>query len=57
MNRSMLRPNRRAFLGTLTTGAVFFTTRGAFAEQLALTPEREEGPFYPDGCRSTRITT
>jgi protocatechuate 3,4-dioxygenase, beta subunit len=48
MNRSMLRPNRRAFLGTLTTGAVFFTTRGAFAEQLALTPEREEGPFYPD---------
>ena len=48
MNRSMLRPDRRAFLCTLTTGAVFFTTRGAFAEQLALTPEREEGPFYPD---------
>ena len=48
MNRSMPRPNRRAFLGTLTAGAVFFTTRGAFAEQLALTPEREEGPFYPD---------
>ena len=48
MNRSMLRPDRRGFLGTLTAGAVFFTTRGAFAEQLALTPEREEGPFYPD---------
>ena len=48
MNRFMPRPSRRAFLGTLTTGAVFFTTRGAFAEQLALTPEREEGPFYPD---------
>jgi protocatechuate 3,4-dioxygenase beta subunit len=48
MTRSILRPNRRAFLGTVTTGAVFFTTRGAFAEQLALTPEREEGPFYPD---------
>ncbi len=48
MNPSILHPNRRAFLGTLTTGAVFFTTRGAFAEALALTPEREEGPFYPD---------
>jgi protocatechuate 3,4-dioxygenase, beta subunit len=48
MNRFMLQTNRRAFLGTLTTGAVFFTTRGAFAEQLALTPPREEGPFYPD---------
>jgi protocatechuate 3,4-dioxygenase beta subunit len=44
----MLRPHRRAFLGTLTVGAVFFTTRGAYAEQLALTPAREEGPFYPD---------
>ena len=48
MNRSILRSNRRAFLGTLTASTVFFTTRGAFAEQLALTPEREEGPFYPD---------
>jgi protocatechuate 3,4-dioxygenase beta subunit len=33
-------------LGAL--GASFFTTRGLFAEQLALTPPREEGPFYPD---------
>jgi protocatechuate 3,4-dioxygenase beta subunit len=48
MNRFVLSLHRRAFLGTLTTSAVFFTTRGAFAEQLALTPEREEGPFYPD---------
>ena len=38
MNRFLPRPNRRVFLGTLTTGAVFFTTRGAFAEQLARTP-------------------
>jgi protocatechuate 3,4-dioxygenase beta subunit len=32
----------------LTAGAAFFTTRGLFAEQLALTPSRTEGPFYPD---------
>jgi protocatechuate 3,4-dioxygenase beta subunit len=42
------RPSRRAFLGTLTTGAAFFTTRGLFADELALTPPRTEGPFYPD---------
>lgn len=38
---------RRAVLGTFTAAA-FFTTRGLFAEQLALTPPRTEGPFYPD---------
>jgi protocatechuate 3,4-dioxygenase beta subunit len=38
--------SRRLFLGTL--GASLFSTRGLFAEQLAVTPEREEGPFYPD---------
>jgi protocatechuate 3,4-dioxygenase beta subunit len=44
------RPDRRALLGTLTAGAAFFTTRGLFAELVALapTPPREEGPFYPD---------
>ena len=41
-------PSRRAFLGTLTAGSAFFTTPGLFAEQLALTPSRTEGPFYPD---------
>jgi protocatechuate 3,4-dioxygenase beta subunit len=40
--------SRRAFLGTISAGAAFFTTRGLFAEQLALTPPRTEGPFYPD---------
>lgn len=40
--------NRRAFLGLLTTGTAFFATPGLFAEQLALTPSRTEGPFYPD---------
>src|SRR5881275_3092300 len=56
----MIRPehsptSRRAFLGSLTTGAAalagvgaFFTTRGAFAEELLRTPPRTEGPFYPD---------
>jgi len=48
MSLPVSRPSRRVFLGTLTAGAAFFTTRGLFAEQLARTPEREEGPFYPD---------
>jgi protocatechuate 3,4-dioxygenase beta subunit len=48
MKTTILRPNRRVFLGALGSGAAFFTTRGLFAEQLAPTPEREEGPFYPD---------
>ena len=42
------RPSRRAFLGALTTSAAFFTTRGLFADELARTPSRTEGPFYPD---------
>ena len=46
MRQPLLTPNRRAFLGTM--GAAFFATPGLFADQLALTPEREEGPFYPD---------
>ncbi|HKI18379.1 MAG TPA: hypothetical protein VKA15_10885 [Isosphaeraceae bacterium] len=48
MSLHFSRPSRRAFLGTLTAGSAFFTTRGLFAEQLALTPPRTEGPFYPD---------
>jgi len=48
MSLHLSRPSRRVFLGALTTSAAFFTTRGLFAEELALTPPREEGPFYPD---------
>jgi protocatechuate 3,4-dioxygenase, beta subunit len=44
----LIRPSRRAFFGTIASSAAFFTTRGLFAEQLALTPSRTEGPFYPD---------
>lgn len=40
--------DRRAFLSALSMGAAFFTTRGLFAEELARTPARTEGPFYPD---------
>jgi len=40
--------DRRAFLGTLAAGSAFFATRGLFAEELARTPARTEGPFYPD---------
>jgi protocatechuate 3,4-dioxygenase beta subunit len=36
------------FLGALASSAAFFTTRGLFAEELARTPARTEGPFYPD---------
>src|SRR6185312_4693479 len=48
MSQSLSRRSRRAFLGTLATGAAFFTTRGLFADELASTPSRTEGPFYPD---------
>jgi protocatechuate 3,4-dioxygenase beta subunit len=51
----LLRTSRRRFFGTVASGAaalagasVFFTTRGAFAEELLRTPPMTEGPFYPD---------
>ena len=42
-------PSRRGFLGAFALGAAAFTTRGVFAEELALarTPGMTEGPFYP----------
>ena len=46
MQTQLLVPSRRVFLGAF--GAALFTTRGLFADQLARTPFREEGPFYPD---------
>lgn len=47
MNRSLIDPNRRLFLGAM--GAAFFTTPGLFAEQLLFpSPPLTEGPFYPD---------
>ena len=48
MNHPMSRGSRRAFMATVATSAAFFTVKGAYAEQLAATPERTEGPFYPD---------
>jgi protocatechuate 3,4-dioxygenase, beta subunit len=42
------RSSRRAFLGAVTCGAAYFTTRGLFAGELARTPPMTEGPFYPD---------
>src|SRR5262245_6997605 len=45
---------RRRFLKYCTCSAAclslppFWTTRGAFAEALTLTPRQTEGPFYPD---------
>src|SRR5688572_21572881 len=40
--------NRRLFLGAAALGAVYFSTRGLFAEELVQTPSQTEGPFYPD---------
>ena len=40
--------SRRGFLGGIAFGAACFAVRGAFAEELTLTPPQTEGPFYPD---------
>jgi len=40
--------DRRQFLKHLSTGMLFFTVPGAFAEELIRTPRQTEGPFYPD---------
>ncbi len=50
MNRFPFRSGRRAFLSAAALGAAAFTTRGLFAEELALvrTPRQTEGPFYPN---------
>src|SRR5438477_3168752 len=46
--------SRRRFLKGLAVGAfgfatpAFFTTPGAFADELVRTPSQTEGPFYPD---------
>jgi protocatechuate 3,4-dioxygenase beta subunit len=39
---------RRHFLRTAALLPTFFTTRGLFADHLALTPPQTEGPFYPN---------
>lgn len=39
---------RRFLLNAMAGSAAFFTTKGAFAEALTLTPRQTEGPFYPD---------
>jgi protocatechuate 3,4-dioxygenase beta subunit len=48
MRGSNFLPSRRSFLGSAALGAVVFTTRGAFAEELTKTPSQTEGPFYPN---------
>lgn len=49
MNSLKFSFHRRQFLRRALMGsAAFFTTAGAFAEQLQLTPAMTEGPFYPD---------
>src|SRR5215510_11556305 len=49
MNRFPLDCSRRRFFGGMAAiGAAFWTTPGAFAEELTRTPAQTEGPFYPD---------
>ena len=43
-----LAQSRRQFLVTAGLGSIFFTVRGAFAQELVLTPAQTEGPYYPD---------
>ncbi|MGH9721520.1 MAG: IPT/TIG domain-containing protein, partial [Bryobacteraceae bacterium] len=40
--------DRRRFLTAMGAGGLFFTVRGAFAQQLVLTPAQTPGPYYPD---------
>src|SRR5262249_23567320 len=49
MGKHLFLPDRRLSLGaTLPLGAMFFPTRGLFAEELFKTPRQTEGPFSPD---------
>ena len=40
--------SRRHFLSAITLGGLFYTTPGAFAEELLQTPRQTAGPFYPN---------
>lgn len=42
------RPNRRLFVGAVAANSLWWTTAGAFAEQLTRTPRQTEGLFYPN---------
>lgn len=48
MRNRIFLPERRLFLGSIAMGAAAFTVRGAFAEELVITPKQTEGPFYPN---------
>jgi protocatechuate 3,4-dioxygenase, beta subunit len=48
MDMSIVRPNRRLFLGTAAMGMAFFSRQGLFAEELVATASQTEGPFFPD---------
>lgn len=48
MSHDYIHFGRRVFLSTFALGAATFTTRGLFANELAMTPWLTEGPFYPD---------
>jgi protocatechuate 3,4-dioxygenase beta subunit len=39
---------RRSFVRGIALSAAYFSTPGAFAEELVRTPAQTDGPFYPD---------
>jgi len=46
--QNLITPSRRHFIKGFGLAAAYFSVRGAFAEDLMLTPSQTEGPFYPD---------
>lgn len=48
MNESRFIGRRQWLTASATTGLLFFTQKGLFAEELFRTPRLTEGPFYPD---------
>jgi protocatechuate 3,4-dioxygenase beta subunit len=48
MDKIIVRPSRRLFLGSAAMGLAFFTKAGLFAEELVPTARQTEGPFFPD---------
>lgn len=48
MSFSNTNRSRRHFLTALSAGGLFYTTPGAFAQALTLTPAQTEGPYYPN---------
>ena len=49
--------SRRQFVAAMGLGGLFYTVRGAFAQELVLTPEQTLGPTIRIACHLIWITT